>query len=136
MGYLLKPFNDRELHATIQIAVYKRETQAKLAAGYADLQQRHRELQSINRLFQQNLKERFEIVDSFKDVVESVIALQGALGNLKRFTGESQWGLAMDLAEKMSNEVAEVVRRAMAQPLPDYEAIRGLGDDWGPRQSS
>lgn len=132
MGYLLKPFNDRELHATIQIAVYKQEMQAKLAAGHADLQQRHRELRSINRMFQQNLEEQFDIVDSFKDVVESVVDLHGALGDLKALAGRSQWGLAMDLAEKMDNEVAQVIKRAMAQPLPDSEALKGLGDGWGP----
>jgi CheY-like chemotaxis protein len=100
MGYLLKAFNDRELHATIQIATYKREMAAKLAEHREQLELRVKELAALNDLFQQHLAERFEVTDAYRYV----------LANL----------------ERLSRDTAGLVKHAKSQMLPDLAKIPHL----------
>jgi DNA-binding response OmpR family regulator len=68
MGYLLKPFNDGELRATIQVAAYKRSVTATLAQRQQQLAGGVHELTTVNGLFQQQLSKRFEIGGAYREV--------------------------------------------------------------------
>lgn len=49
-GYLLKPFQVKELHTAIEIALYRREMERKLEAAHSQLERRVRELEARDDL--------------------------------------------------------------------------------------
>ena len=63
------------LDATIQVATYKREMAAKLAAQREQLELRVRELTALNELFQQHLIERFEVTDAYRQMLTGLEGL-------------------------------------------------------------
>jgi DNA-binding response OmpR family regulator len=69
MGYLLKPFDDGELRATIQVAAYRPSVTATLAQRQQQLAAGVHELTTVNGLFQQQLSKRFEIGDAYREVL-------------------------------------------------------------------
>ncbi|MDH3454351.1 MAG: response regulator [Desulfuromonadales bacterium] len=62
-GYLLKPFEERELHTTIEIALYKAKTE--------------RELSKYRRELEDSLKERDTLIDKLQDALSKVKTLSG-----------------------------------------------------------
>ena len=61
-GYLLKPFEERELQTTIEIALYKHQAEVDLRRAHDELEQRvaerTEELEMANRFLQQEIAER------------------------------------------------------------------------------
>ena len=61
-GYLLKPFEDRELQTTIEVALYKHETEEALRRAHDELElrvaERTAELQEANESLQREIEER------------------------------------------------------------------------------
>jgi PAS domain S-box-containing protein len=61
-GYLLKPFEDRELQTTIEVALYKHETEEVLRRAHDELErrvaERTAELQEANESLQREIEER------------------------------------------------------------------------------
>jgi PAS domain S-box-containing protein len=49
-GYILKPFEERELHTAIEMALYRHEMETKLKAHAADLERANRRLSLINKV--------------------------------------------------------------------------------------
>lgn len=62
-GYLLKPFDERELHTTIEIALYKAATERELATYRQDLEE--------------SLAERDLLIGQLKDALAKVKTLSG-----------------------------------------------------------
>jgi DNA-binding response OmpR family regulator len=54
-GYLIKPFDDRELGANIEAALYKHAMEQKLRQTNRLLEQRNNELEAVNRQLQEAL---------------------------------------------------------------------------------
>jgi len=54
-GYLLKPFHARELHTTVEMALYKHQAERKLKTYAAQLERTNCELGLINRLMEGSL---------------------------------------------------------------------------------
>ncbi len=83
-GYILKPFQERELETTIEIALYKHAAERRIAAAHTQLQQAHarlgrqfKELQGRDRLV------RFEIrcnglAEGQTEILEVVADVMGA----------------------------------------------------------
>jgi len=64
-GYLLKPFQERELHTTIEMALYKSRAE--------------RELHSYHERLERTLKEREKLIDKLKEALAKVKTLSGML---------------------------------------------------------
>lgn len=61
-GYLLKPFQSRELHTTIEMALFKHKSQQ-------ELEQRVREVTGLNNILQKHLAERMPMIEATRDIV-------------------------------------------------------------------
>ncbi len=70
-------------------------TEAKQAE--AELNQRLRELESLNRLFQQHLRERFGVVEAYRELLDSL--------------------------ETQSVTLSDLIKRARSHPLPDLRDV-------------
>lgn len=83
-GYILKPFQERELETTIEIALYKHAAERRIAEAHAQLQQAHvrlgrqfKELQGRDRLVQFEItcnglaEAQSEILEVVADVMEA-----------------------------------------------------------------
>jgi CheY-like chemotaxis protein len=97
-GYILKPYQERDLETTVEIALYKHEADARLAAAHAELQQAHgrlhrqlAELHGRDRMVQCQMKgptldeSRQEIVQVIADVIgvsKAVLYQSDGDGNL------------------------------------------------------
>ena len=53
-GYLIKPFEERELHATIEMALYQHQAEQSLKMQAQALEQKNRHLSLLNRLLTQS----------------------------------------------------------------------------------
>lgn len=62
-GYLLKPFEERDLHTTIEIAIYKAATERKLNKYRQDLEE--------------SLEERNSLIEKLQDALSKVKTLSG-----------------------------------------------------------
>lgn len=57
-GYLIKPFSERELHATVQMALERHEVQAALSESQAKLQQSLEAVRRVNEELEERVVER------------------------------------------------------------------------------
>lgn len=57
-GYLIKPFSERELHATVQMALERHEVQAALSDSQTKLQQSLEAVQRVNEQLEERVVER------------------------------------------------------------------------------
>lgn len=57
-GYLIKPFSERELHATVQMALERHEVQAALSDSQAKLQQSLEAVRRVNEQLEERVIER------------------------------------------------------------------------------
>ncbi len=105
MGYIVKPFSDRELHAAIEVGLYRHKMETALQESRNDLEQRVRELTALNYLFRSELTSRLRAEASSNG---SRSVLQDFLVRLRRLADE------MD-AELHSNES---VASASLVPVP------------------
>ena len=64
-GYILKPFEERDLRVAIEVALHKHKMDQ-------ELKQRVRELTALNQMFQKHLMERFAIVEAYRDVLDGL----------------------------------------------------------------
>ena len=85
-GYIVKPFEERDLHTTVEVALYRHELESKLKEKERierhlrqeleernqELERRIQELTALNRLFQEHLNLRFETERSFGKLVEEI----------------------------------------------------------------
>ncbi len=85
-GYIVKPFEERDLHTTVEVALYRHELESKLKEKESierhlrqeleernqELERRIQELTALNRLFQEHLNLRFETERSFGKLVEEI----------------------------------------------------------------
>ncbi len=116
-GYLVKPFEDRELHSNIEMALYKHESEEEKERLYRELEQKHEELQqkneelekrvrelsALNSLFQQHLNQRFAVVEAYKETMERL--------------------------ENIIQEMEKLHNWAASQPLPDLKDVAGAGQE-------
>lgn len=141
-GYLVKPFSERELHATIQMALERHRVELRLtsseqqlAVAYAQIEEDKRELEiRAAKLFQQ--KERLEVtLNSIGDGVISTDHL-GQVNYLnpvaEQMTG---WSLAEATGQPV-NKVLNLIDEESGDPAPSpvekvlqTGAIYGLASD-------
>ena len=81
-GYILKPFDEKDLRVAIEVALYKHKIEQ-------ELKQRVRELTALNQMFQKHLKEWFTVVEAYGETRASLRSIGQELSALvERF--ESQ----------------------------------------------
>ena len=71
-GYILKPFQKRELHTTIDIALYKHKMDSKLKEREQALEKRTAELKTNNEQLQREITERKRIEKALQDNVANL----------------------------------------------------------------
>ncbi len=80
MGYIVKPFSDRELRAAIEVGLYRHKMETALQESRRELEQRVRELTALNELFRNHLKARF---DSEQTGPEDRLAFQRVVSKIR-----------------------------------------------------
>ena len=100
-GYLLKPFNERELYTTIEVALHKHAMEERLRSTQAQLERRVRELEGHSRMthFQLSMHTSQEAYSEILQVLEEVLAPERAILYLpdsggKRLEPRATLGLA------------------------------------------
>lgn len=105
LGYLLKPFNERDLYAAVEVGLHKHRMEMKRDCAQQqrtkeavrertdELAQRHRELAALNAAFQKHLKIRDEEEKDHRNVRSSVRQflhqVEELAEDLDRQTGEN-----------------------------------------------
>ncbi|MFW6112601.1 MAG: sensor histidine kinase [Chloroflexota bacterium] len=76
-GYLIKPFEERELHTTIEMALYRHDAEREKARLYRELQQKHEELRQKNQelehfayIVSHDLREPLRMVTNYTKLIE------------------------------------------------------------------
>ena len=120
MGYIIKPFDENDLRATIEVALNKHlmvETQEAAQREHAkeavrertvELAQRHRELSALNNAFQKHLKVRDEETRNSQDL----------RGYVKDVVNRIQ-GLLDDLTHHLENDSFQIGPLPISNPMLD-----------------
>jgi two-component system sensor histidine kinase/response regulator len=74
-GYIIKPYQERDLHTTIEMALYKHQMDSKLKAYAAELERRNRELDTFAHTVANNLNSLATIVTNHADFIKDKIRL-------------------------------------------------------------
>jgi len=99
-GYLLKPFNERELHTNIEVALHKHQGDRQLAAA-------HLEVQRLNSTLEQRVRERTAEVEAELREVE---AIAYAVAHHLRSPLRGMEGFAYLLRTRFTEGLAEQAR--------------------------
>ena len=91
-GYILKPFQDREIKATVEIALYKKEIEEKLQKAHDELEQRVEErtfelkkaLKSVKHSEQELSSHKMELVQLNKELMETNQAVSVLARNIDK----------------------------------------------------
>lgn len=67
-GYVLKPFEDRDLQVAVEFALYRHKMEQ-------ELKQRVRELTALNKMFQKHLMEWFTVVEAYHELLRALRSL-------------------------------------------------------------
>jgi two-component system sensor kinase FixL len=127
-GYLIKPFSERELHATIQMTLERRRLDAELrvakqiAQQERDAAQRHLEIatarhQRIQELqgelmHAQRLTELSQVVTTLiHEVLQPITAIKNYLGGLRRMGAPSELAEVLERIDKQANRTVEIIGR-------------------------
>lgn len=100
-GYITKPFEDRELHIIIEIALYKYKTEKSLSDSYKKIQKAYEELDKIRESLETKTKE----LESFTYTVSH--DLKAPLVIMESFSSI----LMEEYKEKLGNEGAHYLER-------------------------
>ena len=73
-GYIMKPFDEKEIHASVEIALYKRELELKLEKAHEELERRVKsrtaELEKANKQLQRENEARKRIEEALRESEE------------------------------------------------------------------
>ena len=96
-GYILKPFQTRELQTTIEIALYKHEMEQELKAAHVKLARQVKELEGRDRLvqFQMSGPSLKEAWSDILHVLEEVLGVQRAIIYWPGATGDQLEAVAV-----------------------------------------
>ena len=91
-GYILKPFQDREIKATVEIALYKKEIEEKLRKAHNELEQRVKErtfelneaLNSVKNSEQELSHRKLELEQLNKELMETNQAVSVLARNIDK----------------------------------------------------
>ncbi len=118
-GYLLKPFQDREIKAAIEVALYKKEMEGKLWKAHDELEQR--------------VKQRTEELDNALKIIKrsekELIQQKSALEKLNRElldTNQALSVLAGNIDKEKDNMEKRISQEVTAKIMP---IIKGLQKD-------
>jgi signal transduction histidine kinase len=115
-GYILKPFEERELATTIEMTLYKHQSDRQLRKAYEELEQRVRERT-------QELKELNETLE--RRIIERSVELEAANATLL-VSRRAALNVAEDAiaARRQAEETSVELRREVAERKHAEEALR------------
>ena len=98
-GYIVKPFRGMQLRNQIELALHRHELEVSLRRTNEELEQRVREVTSLNILFQQHLKERDQTEEGHHELETAVEQFLSDLTKMKddlqqRLRSQSLEGMA------------------------------------------
>jgi len=114
-GYLLKPFNANELHATIQMSLYKHRMEMKLKKTIAELERSNRDLEQFAYVASHDLQEPLRMVASYTQLLER------RCGEQLSQEGKEFMQFIIDGARRMQGQIDDLLAysrvRTRAQPF-------------------
>ena len=120
-GYLLKPFNDRELHTTIEIALTKHQNEKNLQEAHDQLELRVQERTTQLAQANEDLQRRFE-------QMQAIYHLSDALARTEDVEGIYQE--ALNVLEHLQQGDGAAVRLRDADGAMHFKAWRGLSSGY------
>ena len=133
-GYLVKPVEDRELYATLEVVLIKASMWRELNESRDQLARKVNELTALNKLFQRQLTDQFEVVDAFRAMSREVKAVhrditwaldQANAVNVPVYSGAVD-PLALLQRVNKTDEVIAIVKRHLSERFAMTDAFRGL----------
>ena len=112
----------------IRLQGQEEQLQGALQGEHEGLVNRNRELRGLNRLFQDHLAERFQIVDTYRRVLNDLTVGNRLLTEAASAGARADWTTAMAKVDEASTRLEDIVRYAVEQVLPDLEKLPGLGN--------
>ena len=120
-GYLLKPFNDRELHTTIEIALTKHQSEKKLQQAHDQLELRVEERTGQLAQANEDLQRRFGQMQAIYQLSDAVARTEAVEGIYQE---------ALNVVERLQQGDAAAIRLSDDNGVMRFETWRGLSDSY------
>ncbi len=137
-GYILKPFQDRELETSIEIAIYKHEAERRIAEAHRQLQQAHtrlgrqfKELQGRDRLIQFQMKCQ-DRAEARAEVLQVVSDVTGA-GAATLYEPDIQ---TRQLEPALARGAGSILQPTLTLQMDDHIAVQAFKSSEPRRDSS
>ena len=145
-GYIVKPFQERDLHTTIEMALYKHRAERELREYAAELESRNRELDTFAHTVANNLSSLAAMVTKQADFLKEEVSLTDELFQCVTIIGRSGRKMGHVIEELlllaklrhtevtvkplvMARIVAEAQQR-LSQMIEEYQAEISLPPHW------
>ncbi len=145
-GYIIKPYQERDLHVTIEMALYKHQTDRKLKTYATELEKRNRELDTFAHTVANNLSSLAQTIikqaDTLRDYIrmsdDSFQCINSIAGSGRKMNQVIDELLLLAKVRQteiklkpiyMARAVAEAQQR-LSQMIADYQAEISLPGHW------
>ena len=113
-GYILKPFQDREIKAAIEVALYKKEIEEKLRKAHADLEQqvkkRTAELDHALKIIKRSEEELIQRKSALEKLNKELLDTNQALSVLARNIDKEKDALEKKVSQAVHTKIMPIIK--------------------------
>ena len=113
-GYILKPFQDREIKAAIEVALYKKEIEEKLRKAQADLEQqvkkRTAELDHALKIIKRSEEELIQRKSALEKLNKELLDTNQALSVLARNIDKEKDALEKKVSQAVHTKIMPIIK--------------------------
>ena len=113
-GYLLKPFQDREVKAAIEVALYKKEMEEKLRKAHAELEQRVKtrtaELDNALKIIKRSEKELIQRKSALEKLNIELMDTNQALSVLARNIDKEKDNMEKRISQEVTAKIMPIIK--------------------------
>jgi two-component system, response regulator PdtaR len=113
-GYLLKPFQDREIKAAIEVALYKKMMEEKLQKAHNELEQRVKkrtaELENALKIINRSEKELIQRKSALEKLTRELLDTNQALSVLARNIDKEKDNMEKRISQEITAKIMPIIK--------------------------